>query len=502
MSRYSRSSGPYGRVRRSSAKLNRKLPQIDMVSARANSGTHSRASSTGGGSYQEKARHKRRVKRIVTVTAAVILALMVSGVVAAFAYISWINNQLSSNIKDRDALEVALTGTSSLTQPFWVLLMGTDNRDSDVNGRTDTMMLVRIDPVQKRAVIISIPRDLYVDLSSLGNYGYGKINAAKVYGGSAGAVNIVSKLAGVAISHYAEIDFEGFKNVVDAIGGVTVDVAKYVTATDSSGVPLYNVDGSEASNISTGVQTLNGDQALVFARSRYYPNGDYQRTANQRVLIKAIAQKVLASSPTTMFSVINSFVSYVGTDMSVQDIYQLATALQGMGIDSVYSYVVPSDTGTRDGASVVLLDESAWKEMIATVSAGGLPADQSTDIAGIVADEYDNATSTTATTSSSSTSTVNAADYSVAVRNGGGVAGSATKVSSILSTAGYTISEVGNTSQQVYTTTLIVYNSSSDLAAAQDIKKRLGQGTIVESASRYSFTGNILVVTGSDWSSS
>ncbi len=376
--------------------------------------------------------------------------------------------------------------------------MGTDNRDDDANGRTDTMMLVRIDPAQKRAVIISIPRDLYVNLNSLGNYGYGKINAAKVYGGSAGAVKIVSQVAGVAISHYAEIDFDGFKNVVDAIGGVTIDVAKYVTATDSGGVPLYNVDGSEASDISTGLQTLNGDQSLVFARSRYYPNGDYQRTANQRVLIKAIAQKVLASSPTTMFSVINSFVSYVGTDMSVQDIYQLATALQGMGIDSVYSYVVPSDTGTRDGASVVLLDESAWKDMISTISSGGLPADQSTDIAGIVADEYDNVADTTA----SSTAAIDTNGYTVAVRNGGGVAGSAAKASSLLSTAGYVIGEVGNTSQQVYTTTLIIYASSSDLAAAQDIKKRLGQGTLVESAGRYSFTGNVLVVTGADWSSS
>jgi polyisoprenyl-teichoic acid--peptidoglycan teichoic acid transferase len=505
-SRSSRSSRPAGASRPSyslngsraphqSTKLNRRLPEVDLVSSRSTGvNVYSRGSSNG--SYQEKSRHKKRTKRIVIITLSIVLALLLSGVVSAFAYISWINNQLSSNLDDRDALEVALTSTTSLTEPFWILLTGTDNRDADSTGLTDTMMLVRIDPTNKQAVIISIPRDLYVDLSSLGDYGYGKINAAEVYGGDAGAVEIVSQLAGVSISHYASIDFEGFKEIVDALGGVEVDVEKYVTATDASGEPLYNVDGSVADDIETGVQTLDGDQALVFARSRYYGIGDYQRTANQRVLVKAIAQKVLASSATTMLSVINSLVSYVGTDMSVQDIYQIATTLQGMGIDDIYSYVVPSTTTTVDGSSVVLVDETAWEEMMTTIEAGGLPDDQSSSIAGVEADEYDNADTTTTTT----TSTVTTSDYSVAVRNGGGVSGSAASAASTLSAAGYTINETGNASQQAYDTTLIVYNSDSDLAAAEDIQARLGQGTIVQSAGRYTFTGNVLVVTGADWS--
>ncbi len=430
--------------------------------------------------YLPRRRKKRRRKRILVTVVTVVAVLVLGGGAAAFAYMGFLNNQLRSNIDDIDALNAALVVDSSQDDPFYMLLMGTDGRNDEESDRSDSIILARVDPQSMQVVLISIPRDTRVYIEG---YGYQKINAAYAYGGAAGAVEAVEEFAGVEISHYAEVDFSGFVDLVDALGGVEVNVPIEIDDEDAGGY------------VAAGLQTLNGEQALIFCRSRDTAIGDYQRQANQRIFLQALAEKVLSADPVTLLSSINAIASCVGTDMDVAEIYSIASMLRGMGIENIYTYSVPSSTSTIDGISYVIADESEWEEMMSIIDSGGLPDEQDWTISGIIPDEYNSV----AQTNSTSTVSFDRSDYEITVRNGGGIEGSAGEAAEMLTDVGYEIQDVGNANQFVYTETLVIYNDDDDLEIANDIISVLGKGTAVQSAGRYSFDGDLLVVVGSDW---
>ena len=210
---------------------------------------------------------------------AVVCVLLLGGIGAAWAYISQVDNSLRDDL-DADLLN-SLAVTDSPSDPFYMLLIGADkSQDRDESGeyggsyRTDSMILARVDPKEKEVTLISIPRDTQVDIPG---HGTQKINAAYAFGGASLAVDTVSELAGVPISHYAEIDFDGFKAVVDALGGIEVDV------------PMEINDDMAGGHVDAGLQTLNGEQALILCRSRHnyddIGNGDAIRAANQRLVL-------------------------------------------------------------------------------------------------------------------------------------------------------------------------------------------------------------------------
>ena len=152
--------------------------------------------------------------------------------------------------------------------------------------------------------LISIPRDTQV---TIGNHGTQKINAAYAFGGPSGAIDAVSKLAGVPINHYAEIDFDGFKAVVDPLGGITVNV------------PMEINDDMAGGHVDAGEQALNGEQALILCRSRHnYDNvgdgdGDFIRAANQRMVISTIMKKLMDSDVATLTNTVNTLAQYITT---------------------------------------------------------------------------------------------------------------------------------------------------------------------------------------------
>ncbi len=150
--------------------------------------------------------------------------------------------------------------------------------------------------------LFPIPRDTQV---TIGNHGTQKINAAYAFGGPSGAIDAVSKLAGVPINHYAEIDFDGFKAVVDALGGITVNV------------PMEINDDMAGGHVDAGEQTLNGEQALILCRSRHnYDNvgdGDSIRAANQRMVISTIMKKLMDSDVATLTNTVNTLAQYITT---------------------------------------------------------------------------------------------------------------------------------------------------------------------------------------------
>ncbi len=448
------------------------------TSSERNAGGYSRSVSRDN--YSKLRKKNKRRKHIVITVVVVALALVLGGGAAALGWIGMVNSQLQGGLGD---LGDVLVRTQS-SDPYYMLLMGTDGREENEPDRTDTIILARIDPKNKRAVLVSIPRDTRVQIEG---HGYQKINAAHAYGGAKGAVQAVSNFAGVEISHYAEIDFSGFKGLVDTLGGVEVNV------------PFAIEDWDAGGEVDAGTQVLDGEHALIFCRSRNTSIGDYQRQANQRMFLQALASKVLQADAPTMLSAVNSIAGAVTTDMDVQTIVGLANELSGMSTDNIYTYTVPSSPKTIDGISYVIADETAWKNMMATIDSGGIPDSQDESLSGVVSDEYKNSSGTTESSSSTSSVNVQRSSYPLTVRNGGGVEGSASQAASKLQAQGYTINDTGNTNQFVYDSTLVIYNDEADKQVANDIVNVLGTGQVVASNNRYSFDGKLMVIVGSDW---
>ena len=179
----------------------------------------------------------------------------------------------------------------------------------------------------------------------------------------------VSELAGVPISHYAEINFDGFKDIVDALGGVEVDV------------PMTIDDADAAAIWYEGLQTLNGDQALILCRSRHayeqYGDGDSFRAANQRLVLSAIAKKLLAADVATMAGTVQALSQYVTTDLEISDIVGLAQAMQGLDPSTdIYSAMEPTTSQYINNIWYEINDVDEWKKMMARVDQGLPPTEE------------------------------------------------------------------------------------------------------------------------------
>jgi LCP family protein required for cell wall assembly len=174
-----------------------------------------------------------------------------------------------------------------------VLLLGTDRRNTDDNtNNTDTILLFYFDPVTQQAAMLSIPRDLYVDIPG---HDQNRINTAYAYGerdGTGGltlARQTVSATLGVPVDHAVLVDFTVFVTIVDAIGGIDVDVPYdiYDPTYPDSGI------GYDPFYISAGSHHLDGTTALKYARTRATAGGDFDRTARQRQVVMAVRNRVL-----------------------------------------------------------------------------------------------------------------------------------------------------------------------------------------------------------------
>ena len=299
----------------------------------------------------------------------------------AFALVITVRMNLGVSLETRLALTPTLPG-----QPFYMLLVGTD-KDSyreetgETGGvyRTDSIILARVDPIQAKLTLVSIQRDTLVDLGS--DYGEQKINAAYALGGPPMLIKAVSGLAGVNISHYAEIDLDQFISVVDAIGGITVNVP----------VDCYDPDYTGA-DIKAGVQTLNGDDALKLCRARHaydqYGAGDYYRTANQRMVLGAILKKSLSGNPFTFLAVMNAGSSSVNTTLTGFDLMFLGLRFVGFNADNnLYSALEPTVSSYENNTWYERVNEEAWTTMMSRVDQGLSPyEDASQDTtAGIAA---------------------------------------------------------------------------------------------------------------------
>ncbi len=208
------------------------------------------------------------------------------------------------NLQDLAALPTAMPGAPIPPQPWDgysrvnLLLMGVDTRTWDSNWgppRADTLILLTLDPETQSAGMLSLPRDLFVEIPG---FGYGKINTAYVlgqrhygeWGGATLTVRTVERLLNVSIPYFVVVDFRSFILLVDAMGGVKVDIPETIV------VDIQSAQGYKNIRLEPGRQTINGEMALAYARSRAKPvnglDGDFGRMYRQRIILMGLINRL------------------------------------------------------------------------------------------------------------------------------------------------------------------------------------------------------------------
>ncbi len=234
-----------------------------------------------------------------------------------------------------------------------ILILGIGGQGHEAPNLTDTIMVISIDPKTKDAAMLSIPRDLYVKIpaSAKTRTQYGKINAANAYGGPELAAQTVSNVIGVPIHYYVLIDFSGFRQAVDAVGGVDINVP---TAIYDPQYPCDNERGGYCPfKIAAGPQHMNGTVALRYARSRK-STSDFDRAARQQLVIAAVRQKALQLStltnPVKLTQLIDAVGSHVKTDIQPAEIKKIAALAKD--IDPAKTPQKVLDTDSKDALLV------------------------------------------------------------------------------------------------------------------------------------------------------
>jgi LCP family protein required for cell wall assembly len=300
---------------------------------------------------------------------ALVLAVAMGGL-GAFSVISAANAR-TSDVERIEGLELVLTAQDGPARNY--LLIGSDSRENadptdpdfggigDVNAvqgrRSDTIMILRQEADGNGAAIVSLPRDLWVDIA--GERGENRINSAYTDGTDVLAATITQEL-GIPIHHVVDIDFNGFKDLVDAVGGTTV-CFEYATRDRNTGLDQQ-----------PGCHNLDGLQSLQYARSRYYeefrdgewrtdPRADLGRIERQQDFIQQTANGTitrLQSDPFLAARLIDEGVGAVRMDPGLDPIAAAGTLRKAFST-GLNKYQLPVVGVTRNGNAVLLLDEGA-----------------------------------------------------------------------------------------------------------------------------------------------
>ncbi|WP_443623176.1 LCP family protein [Catellatospora tritici] len=307
----------------------------------------------------------RNWRQITAVFMVVLVLLVGGGVLAGRALLHRYESAVGHDVLlDERARDVdSFVGWRNVAGPLNYLLIGSDLRaaNPDAGQRSDTILIVQVNAALTQAHLISIPRDLRVEIPAFPLTGYrgakDKINAAFEFGGGGnGGVQLLSatltELTGIRFDGAAVIDFGGFVKVIDTLGGVKLCVDTPVTSIHTGRV------------FAVGCRNMTGAEALDFSRQRYgLPNGDYDRQRHQQQLVKSVLDKALASgvarNPIKLDLLIRGIGQSLTVDTGAASITELALALRNIRPDGLVGVRVPSHITNIDGVSYVVLDDQS-----------------------------------------------------------------------------------------------------------------------------------------------
>ncbi len=208
-----------------------------------------------------------------------------------------------------------------------IILAGVDSGDTGFEyGRTDSIILVTLDPLDEKIKLTSFMRDLYVEIPG---HGYSKINAAHAWGGMQLLTETLNRNFRLTLDRYVVIDFAGFQSAIDALGGIDIEIKDYE-------VPHVNTP-------SAGVQHLSGSQALHFVRLRYAGNSDYERTERQRRVLSALLERVRQLPASDYYRLYREIEPYIRTNFSILETLRIGYISYMLRDAEVETLRIPAD---------------------------------------------------------------------------------------------------------------------------------------------------------------
>ncbi len=380
-----------------------------------------------------------------------------------------------------------------------ILLMGLDYDDTEERKtpRTDSMMVVSMDPQSRTAGLMSIPRDTWTNIPG---FDYAKINTAyflgesyQLPGGGAGlAVETVESFLGVPINYYAQIDFDAFVQFIDELGGVTIKVPEKMTVSLLGGYTVHvNKEKTftrEEKVLKPGVQQMDGATALAYARNRHTGGGDFDRAYRQQQVIKAVRDKVLNLNmlPTLITKapkLYQELSAGIHTNLSLDQIIQLALYAAQIPSNSItYGLLGPESSLTGmspDGQAILIpIMDEVRKVRDATFATGG-------PIGPTIV-------------SADSTELLKQEQARLSIRNGSNVNGLAETSGNYFRNMGLNVVEVGNDNPSSVSYIIDITGKPYTVSYFTNLLK-LTSGQIRNAAYDPSSQVDVIVVLGNDW---
>lgn len=335
---------------------------------RAGSGQSPRRSSSSAQAAAKK-RKKRLIKRLVIVAICVLIAvpiLLVTGIIV------WLTSSLKTTDIPKDNSNLGINDQFSnekYADITNIALFGVDRRGTG-SSRSDAIMVITVDKRHHKLKAASLLRDSYVTIEGRANKD--KLTHAYAYGGPTLAIKTINQNFGLNIRDYVTVDFDSMAKVVDAVGGVTIDVQQNELKSANNSIKEYcNVYKIKNPTYirKAGPQVLNGMQACGYSRVRYAGNGDdRQRTDRQRKVVEQVFHKVRTMSLTEYPALAAKIVPLVETSMSLNDIVGLGTTFMKSGDAAFEQKRYPENADLRgqtiNGVSYIVYDEAATKQKI------------------------------------------------------------------------------------------------------------------------------------------
>lgn len=395
-----------------------------------------------------------------------VISLLVVANVAVLGFL-WIVRTGSDVLATADTnAEVTGVLDAASGDDLTFLIVGSDSREglndltnfgSAGGARGDVIMLVQVDAGQSSAQILSIPRDLWVEIPG---HGENRINAAYAFGGPPLMVETIRESLGVEVNHYVEVDFVGFAALVDELGGINI------------AFPYQARDIKSGLDVPAGSQTLDGDMALAYARSRTYQelqNGswvsvdanDIGRTQRQQEVVRAILSKMKSpASITEAGSIAGAMAEHMTIDsaLATSSVASLAWDFKGILTGSIDGATLPTTGATINGSSVVVMVEPDAGEMLAAFRAG---------------------------------QSLGESPLRLEVLNGNGVRGAAGEMSRTLEAKGFDVESIGDAASDDYQRTTVVVPEGS--SAGDAIIAALGFGVVEVGAVDNGYDASVIV---------
>ena len=341
-----------------------------------------------GKKKKKKGKKKKGKKKSKFATAVFIIVLICTmflfgwiGYVGAYLY------PLLTGSSEEDEVKAPITEEQKAafaSGKITVLMMGSDRREGEEQSRSDTLMVAFVDLDQKQIRLLSMPRDTYVTIPTTGEQT--KINHSYAYGGVDLVKQTLESNFGIKCDYYMDVDFQGFIDVIDALGGITLDVPR----------DMYYPD--EGIDLTAGVQDLDGSKALQFCRFRSDGQGDLGRIDRQQAFLVAMKEKMFSAGTLLKIpDICSAVMENMQTDFTGTQILQILLQLKN-GVD-FQTYQPDNIPEYKDDISYVFMTDKGQKLIDALITFGEIPTDieATTDKIDITPDAAETQTETETT---------------------------------------------------------------------------------------------------------